>query len=323
MMSRRPPGDSRSSPGNRLNDRTPTSKGITTRKTFGDWLGPKQSRVFRGISCQLGGLPINRSDPAYQQLLERLFEYQVDVAAMQEIGINFSKCPVAHQWKDRLMWNTIINPSKAKTIVAWNKTDLSNSVAQYGGTAILALTKTSHYAAGSGSDPTNLGRWCWTRYRGSRDVYFRIVSFYRPCDGPGNLTVAAQHLRYFREQNDDRDPRTAFLEDFHAELLSWIAAGDLLVVCGDINDDILNDTIKEFFGNLGLRHLIFSKHNPTTSPPTFIRTQSKRMVDGIWASPSFTIYRETIVPYGLTFPTPKRLEKTCPESGDHKPGVCN
>ena len=87
-------------------------------------------------------------------------------------------------------------------------------------------------------------------------------------------------------------PRKAFLEDFQQEIESRTDAGDALVICGDINDDILGDTVVEFFEDLGLRHLIFSKHDSAQAPPTCTRvTKSNRAVDGIWASPCLDLVR--------------------------------
>jgi exonuclease III len=63
----------------------------------------------------------------------------------------------------------------------------------------------------------------------------------------------------------------AFLEDFSTALKEWVTAGDAIIVCGDINQNILSHEITTFFNDIGLRHLIFSKHDNTTAPATYIR----------------------------------------------------
>jgi hypothetical protein len=115
-----------------------------------------------------------------------------------------------------------------------------------------------------------------------------MVSFYRPCEArrnPRALTAVATQQRCLMNLDNDRHPRLAFLEDFQAELQTWIDMGDALVVCGDINDDILGPTVTNFFDGLGLRHLIFSKHDSATAPATYYHNHNDKSVDGIWASP--------------------------------------
>ena len=49
---------------------------------FGDYLGEKQPNVFRGISCQLGGLPIDPEDPTHDTLIKSMLDYRIDVMAL-------------------------------------------------------------------------------------------------------------------------------------------------------------------------------------------------------------------------------------------------
>jgi hypothetical protein len=120
-----------------------------------------------------------------------------------------------------------------------------------------------------------------------------MVSFYRPClnHNPGARTVLATQRRALQNMDDDRDPRDAFLEDLRADLLAWSALGDALIVCGDINDNILSQATTNFFEDVGLRHLIFSKHDSSQAPATYYHNHSGKAVDGIWASPCLDLVR--------------------------------
>jgi len=291
MVNRQPAGSRPPAGSSTQTDRIPAPAPPTPKRNyFGDPLGPKPPNSFRGISCQLGGLPVNPTNSKYDDLLSFILSAEPDVTAMQEIGINFSNCGSEDQWKQRIHWDRILDSHKAKTIVAWNRHDHNHEKHQYGGTAILALGKTSFYAAGSGQDPTQLGRWCWTRYRGSNNTTLRIVSFYRPHNSQtnGTKTVMSQHTRYFETLGTYRNPRRAFLDDLRTETNQWIQEGDQIVLCGDINQDILSDEITEYFTSLGLRHLIFAKHPPADAPPTYIDNDSYA-VDGVWASPGLDL----------------------------------
>ena len=156
----------------------------------------------------------------------------MDVVAIQEVGINFTYAGVNSQWKTRIGWNTLLDAHRAKTVNAWNSQSHQRKHQQYGGTAILALGRTTFYAAGSGFDPTKLGRWCWTRYRGAEGMHLHIISFYRPNDNTSGtaLSVVAQHCRYFYDHDDDRHPRQAFLEDLCPMLANSVKIVTNLVV---------------------------------------------------------------------------------------------
>ena len=303
------PGGPRSPPGDASLDRSSSSSSesseiITetndeTNTHYGDYMCyDKPPSTFRGISCQLGRLPVDRNDPKYEALIQSVLQRNIDVVAMQEIGLNFTYAGVHDQWKQRLGWNSWLDGHKARTVNAWNKLDKNKGLEQYGGVAMLAIGRTSFYAAGSGVDPKQLGRWCWTRYQGKNGTYLRMVSFYRPCasSSSGSKTVSATQQRCLLNMDDDRHPRQAFMEDLRDELLSWINKGDALIVCGDINEDILSHNITSFFDNLGLRHLIFSKHDSSLAPATYYRNQNNVAVDGIWASPCLELLRGGYLP---------------------------
>jgi hypothetical protein len=109
------------------------------------------------MSCQLGGLPVHSKDPKYKTLIKTILDRQIDVVAMQEIGLNFNCTGTSDQWKHRIGWNTWLDGHRTKTVDAWNSLDHVKRLDQYGGVAILALGRTSFYASGSGIDPSKLG----------------------------------------------------------------------------------------------------------------------------------------------------------------------
>jgi exonuclease III len=301
MMLRHQPGGSRPPPGvHQTSDRSSVSDSsigsidnIIENTYYGDFIGPqlptiqKSPNTFRGVSCQLGGLLSDPTHPKHKDLVDAILRHNPDVIALQEIGINFSYAGSNGDWKSRLGWNTRLNGHTTRTINAWNSNDHHKQTQQWGGTAVITRGETSFHYSGCGRDPSNLGRWCWTRYQGKNNCFLCVISFYRPClrHNPGKLSVTAQHRNYFHTQDDDRDPRLAFMEDLNTALQEWITLGDQLIVCGDINKNIMNHHITTFFTNLGLRHLIFSKHNPTSAPATYYRNQQGESVDGVWASP--------------------------------------
>ena len=143
---------------------------------------------------------------------------------------------------------------------------------------------------GVGYDPTGLGRWCWTRFRGKDCVVLRVVSVYLPVPPPGGnqpaktRSVYQQHLNYFNRKKMEREPRAAFIADLDAALTSWIATGDQIIVGGDFNEDILRPAITDIFTKHDMHHMIFTKHDHQQFPSTCGRASGNRPIDGIWGT---------------------------------------
>ena len=58
-------------------------------------------------------------------------------------------------------------------------------------------------------------------------------------------------------------PKERKLPSFEAQ-----QEGDLLIACGDMNQDVLSPEIQGYFSSLNLRHLIFSRHDSSLAPAT-------------------------------------------------------
>jgi len=66
-------------------------------------------------------------------------------------------------------------------------------------------------------------------------MVLQVVSVHRPCaSSGGERTAWSQHKAHFNDQNDDWDPKKAFMEDLAAEIEEWIQEGDQVIVGGDL-----------------------------------------------------------------------------------------
>ena len=83
------------------------------------------------------------------------------------------------------------------------------------------------------------------------------------------------------------------------EISKFQADGDLLIVCNDMNQDVLSPEIQAYFSSLHLRNLVFSRHNPALAPATMNRNESRVSVDGIWASPNLDLIRGGYFPFDV------------------------
>ena len=138
----------------------------------------------------------------------------------------------------------------------------------------------------SGCDPTGLGRWVWTRFQGRNGRTLRIITGYRPNpdSSDSTSTVFSQHQQFLLAQNDDREPRLAFLEDLGTAIHEWQNLGDLLVLCLDANEPVRGGAICRFTRQWDLIDVHHNKHPDLSPTATCSKNSSEQPIDGIWVS---------------------------------------
>ena len=269
----------------------------TNEPYFGDIPGKENKHWFR-----VGCLNVNNLSPYSQGLGPKVYstegkdeflcrtirDLHIDVTLLQEIGVNWSKVGSVHQWKARAA--KYLDPNHTRSFMSFNRHSIMSSPLQAGGTGVISYGKMAHIGAGAGSDKAKLGRWTWTRYQGKHDSFLRCVSVYRPCSrNCGAETVAAQHRQYLQSVNDDRDPRTAFMEDLEMELQDWLSKGDHIILGGDLNQEVLHPEIQEMFARNGMVNAIGTRHDMSSAPATFMF--GNRTIDGLWVTPGVEVKR--------------------------------
>lgn len=171
----------------------------------------------------------------------------------------------------------------------------------WGGTSIWSINNAAHRAFDSGSDPSGLGRWSWTRYRGRGNVTLRIISAYRPCDSQGPLTVYAQHQNFFDDQDVDGCPRSLFITHLLTEIDAWTQLGDQIILLIDANEDIRS--FAQTIQHTGLREVLLTCHG-NHALATY--NGGLNPIDGIFASPSIDILVGGYLEFGFGPPTDHR-----------------
>jgi hypothetical protein len=163
-------------------------------------------------------------------------------------------------------------------------------VRQYGGCALFSVNKAAHRAIEKGFDKSNLGRWCWTRYKGKGNQTLRVIVAYRPNPPQGPYTVYAQQNAYFHTISRNICPQKAFIADLEEELTSFLAAGDHIILMIDGNTNMKRGDLYESFTQLSLREAIIDKHG-SNGPATHKRNSNSILIDGIWITPGLPIER--------------------------------
>jgi hypothetical protein len=98
--------------------------------------------------------------------------------------------------------------------------------------------------------------------------------------------VYSQQERYLRANQDDRNPRRAFIKDLKEKIEQWMNEGNLLLIGLNANDNVRTGEFNAMLRSNGLIevHSAAHPHLPTTA--TCNKNTQDIPVDGIWMSPS-------------------------------------
>ena len=277
-----------------------TTATVHTEEHAYDIINSKEDSILRLMYLNINGLPQTKHQPKNQLIHNVLLSHKVDIFGFSETNLNWKNLDNEHQWRERTMgiWE------HSHSSIAYNTNDISTSSAfQPGGTLIHSTGKCCHRVISSSSDPSGLGRWCSTKYRGKNDISLRIICAYRPCkpSNPGPSTIYSQHQRYYDEHDDDRCPRKAFLEDLIAQLKTWKDNGEQLILMIDCNEDVSSAPIKNTFRDVGMKEALIHQNN--TLHATFHRGSTP--IDGIFTSPTINLVHGGYLPFG-DFPSDHR-----------------
>ena len=288
---RRPPSFRRS-PGRHVQE---TTTHESDNKPWGDPLRPNSPHHLRIGFLNTGRLPPITPHPKQDYLHHFISTHNLDILGISEVGLNWSIVPTAYSWYER----THRAFRQQSTTLSWNRHDIRTASPQWGGVALITTGITTTRIKTKGSDPRNLGRWCWTSYTGKHSKTVTIYSIYRPVRNlTGPLSVYQQQQTHLSSININTDPLTTWASDLKTELQSRIQAGEILIVGGDINSCILSDPLSLMLQEIGLIETVISSHpNESTSFSTYMRSDQSRIIDGIWASPSITINHSGYSPF--------------------------
>jgi hypothetical protein len=204
---------------------------------------------------------------------------------LAEINIHFKRVRPTNQWKDRF------KRLGTNSHCATNTHSTAHDKRVFGGTAYLTSKAASHKVEERGEDPLGLGRWNWAVLTGKHGKKTRIITAYRPVRDGSNRTgtVYSQHQRYFIDNEEDRKPRLAFLEDLEVQITQWQEAGDIIILGADLNDNIWDSNGAQRIEHWGLVNAHKMRHPDRPKVATCNKNTRNIPIDGIWCSPGIEI----------------------------------
>lgn len=262
----------------------------------------KASDIFRIGGININSLPNVNTDrrTKNERIKKAINKFQLDAIAIQEPNKNWYYIDENHRWPQRTRhwWEARHNS------IAHNTYDISEESFLPGGNIITTINKAAYRVSKAETDPTNLGRWTSTLFKGKNNIRTRLISAYRTCviSSAGENTVHRQQERYLDDHKIDKTPRQALFDDLGSQVDTWITAGEQIVLIMDANTDIRSQEIQTWAQQHGLRE------NLTDEDHTIIATNSRGSVtiDGIFTSGSIEVLRKGYSEFGA-FPTDHRL----------------
>jgi hypothetical protein len=207
---------------------------------FGDFITRKEENILRIGFQNIGGFPIDRGKHKEGIIRKGITRWEFDVFGLAETNVDWR---IVRE-EDKLYFRTKEWWESLHLSWTHNSTQKPITTRQFGGTAIFSMGPAAHRVVDKGADPSNLGRWTWTRYRGKNNYTLRIISAYRPNPPNGPFTVYAQQNAYFHTTGNPRCPRKAFLQDLCKEINEYLECGDSIILMLDGNSNMRQGDLK-------------------------------------------------------------------------------
>jgi exonuclease III len=260
-----------------------TGRDTADKIPFGDFAGRKSRNTLRLIGNNIGGFGLTANSstdkgPAIRKLANL---YEADGLALGEMNLHWAHVPT----KDCIPEQTLGWWKPFRQSTAYFKAWQTRSARQFGGVSVWSLNQLATHFIEDGTDPTGLGRWTSTQYRGKGQVRLRFISAYCPNrNDRGAATVWNQQKTFFEEKLLGIDPIDAFYEDLTKAVKQRLQDGDQLVLMLDLNDDIRTSPFTVMMQNIGMTQLLSYRHGDATMPRSFQHGQ--RPIDGLYVSNS-------------------------------------
>ena len=201
---------------------------------------------------------------------QQLDEYQVDVAGLVEMNLDFNKPMVRKEIEEK----TKSFDKFAKISFSASKESYSATPHKPGGTITLAKGNWVGRVVEKGQD--TLGRWTYMSMEGKHSRSIMFINFYRVCKKnaeSGGCKIRTQQERdLYKIKKSQKDPREAVLEDLEKEMKKRHGEGYIIILFGDINEEVRNATrVQEFLESTELKNVMQVKHPGVTLPTTYTR----------------------------------------------------
>ena len=224
-----------------------------------------------------GGLPLQNNDAKNRMIREWITQYNFDIVGLSECNVHWLNLPADQRLPERTLgWFETLHLS-----LAYMDKWISSTAYQVGGVLLWSVNKGAHRVMKQGKDSSQMGRWCWTQYRGKNGITLRVISGYRCVENmSGVLSAWSQQTLHLESQKCEVDPRKKFTQDLVCELSGWMEQGDQIVLGLDLNENVVTAEFTQLLTELGMVELNIHRHDKL--PNTYIR--GSNTIDALYVS---------------------------------------
>ena len=238
------------------------------------WIGEKIHKKAEGHTRlwlqNPNGITAKDDFRVFRSELDEVRENEIDFLALPESTLNSNNYFV----RDRLSVLVEYHHPNSQICLTSTKGYCKETCYQPGGSMALATNKLAGRYAGKGSD--SLGRYSWMKFCG-RLRTIKIYTFYRVSqesgNGIGDTTAYVQQYNVLNanygnkevHNNDDKHketplkiihPRTAILNSLLKDIKKDIEEKTLIILLGDLNENVLGAKFNEQLNDLGIKNAI-------------------------------------------------------------------
>ena len=272
------------------------SKVIFNDRPFGDDCLSKNKETMRFMFQNVNGLSKNPSSVKMLSVRDSMYKHDIDVMMMAETNLNWGKMrrtttlpQIARRWFQT-----------SKTVVAYNqheKFKRKSSIHQPGGTAIVSKGEMALRVCGNKYDNRRLGRWSSQVYQGKQGITTRAVSVYVPNKvyKHGCKKVWCQQQNALLRSGITENVLDTFWNDFWRQIDEWVEKGEQLIISGDWNCKVSEDTFLKQFLQRNLIPVMSSRFGKNL-PPT--HNNGSYAIDEIFVSSTLQIHAAGYLEHG-------------------------
>jgi len=181
-----------------------------------------------------------------RQLRHLIKEYEVNMTSFVETQVDWR-----HAGKNR-QFDVLFGLGKERrSVAACNRTiKCTYSVrGQADGVAMMTMGRISGSVKKVDVDPTNLGRYFWTKLGGAGKTTY-VMTLYIPNNKKTattkKRTVWDQHVTYYISKGIlDKDPCDILFDDVVKQILAWKRETSEVILVGDFNEDVYRERLAE------------------------------------------------------------------------------
>jgi hypothetical protein len=213
---------------------------------YGSQITTKPANTLRIGFQNIGSFSTKNNSLKDDIIRSGLKHWEFDIFGMVETNIDW-RLAAEHEklhFRTREWWES------SHISYSYNCSDVPIMKHQHGGSALFSMDKSAHRVSGKGVDPSMLGRWCWTKYKGRNNHSLYIITAYRPNPPGGPYTVYAQQQQHFHLNNDNRCPRLALLEDICKDINVFLEEGAQVILLIDSNSSMKSSDLTVAFSNI-------------------------------------------------------------------------